>query len=191
MKQKSIFSPRILTTAAIFVVLFFQQNSYAQQASAQHDGQHDFDFNIGKWRSHIQSLANPLTGSTTWVKQEGTTTVRKVGDGRASLEEIEAVGPGGHFEGTNLYLYNPQSHQWSQTLAISALGTLGVPAIGEFKNGRGELYSQEVHNGRTILVRIIWSEIKPDSHRFEQAYSDDGGKTWETNLIANAERNKE
>jgi hypothetical protein len=191
MKQKSIFSLRILIIAVIFAAFFFQQNSFAQQAPAQRDGQHDFDFNVGKWRSHIQSLADPLTGSTTWVKLEGTVTVRKVWDGRASLEEIEADGPGGHFEGTTIYLYNPQSHQWSQTFAISATGTLGVPAIGEFKNGRGELYSRDVHNGRTVLVRCTWSEIKPDAHRFEQAFSDDGGKTWETNLIANLERDKE
>ncbi|HEY4325510.1 MAG TPA: hypothetical protein VGN20_16060 [Mucilaginibacter sp.] len=90
-----------------------------------------------------------------------------------------------------IYLYNPLAHQWSQTLAIGPMGTLGVPAIGEFKNGRGELYSQEVHNGHTILVRVTWSEIKPDTHRFERAFSDDGGKTWEINLIANAERWKE
>lgn len=191
MKLKSIFSLRILSILVIMAALFFNQNSFAQQSPAQHDGQHDFDFNFGKWRSHIQSLAHPLTGSNTWVKQEGIVTVRKVWDGRASLEELEIDEPGRHFEGTNIYLYNPQSHQWSQTLAISAVGTLGVPAIGEFKKGRGELYSQEVYNGRTILVRIVWSEIKPDSHRFEQAFSEDGGKTWETNLIANAERYKE
>jgi hypothetical protein len=191
MKQKSIFSLRILTIAVILAVLFFKQNSFAQEPAVLRDGQHDFDFNFGKWRSHIQTLAHPLTGSTTWVKTEATITVSKIWDGKANVEELEIDGPGGHFEGTNLYLYNPQSHQWSQTLAVSAVGTLGVPATGEFKNGRGELYSQEVHNGRTILLRIIWSEIKPDSHRFEEAYSDDGGKTWETNLIANGERYKE
>jgi hypothetical protein len=150
MKPKSNFSLRILTIVVILTAFFSQQNSFAQQASAKHDGQHDFDFYFGKWRSHIQILAQPLTGSTTWEKQEATVTVSKIWGGKASVEELKIDGPGGHFEGTNLYLYNPQSHQWSQTLAISAVGTLGVPAIGEFKNGRGELYSQEVHNGRTI-----------------------------------------
>ena len=56
--------------------------------------------------------------------------------------------------------------------------------IGEFKNGRGELISQEPFKGRTILVRGTWSEITPNSHRFEQAFSDDGGKTWEPNFVA-------
>jgi hypothetical protein len=190
MKLKSIFSLRVLPIAVILAALFLNQNSFAQQAPSQHDGQHDFDFNFGKWRAHIQILAQPLSGSNTWIKQEGTVTVHKIWDGKASVEELELDGPGFHFEGGTLYLYNPQSHQWSEN-GINATGTLGVPVIGEFKNGRGELYSQEVHNGRTILVRVVWSEIKPDSHRFEQAFSDDGGKTWETNLIADAERYKD
>ena len=190
MKLKSTNTLHILSIVVIMAASFLSQSSFAQQTSTPRDGQHDFDFNFGKWRSHIQTLENPLTGSNTWIKLEGIVTVTKIWDGQASLEEIKADGPGGLFQGTTLYLYNPQSHQWSQTFAISATGTLGVPAIGEFKNGRGEFYNQQAHAGRTILVRSIWSDIKPDSHRFEQAYSDDGGKTWELNLIANVERYK-
>jgi hypothetical protein len=152
------------------------------------DGQRDFDFNIGSWKTHIRRLLHPLTGSDAWVELNGTVVVRKVWGGRASLEEIEADGPNGHFEGTTLFLYNPQSHQWSQTFASSDDGTLGQPSIGEFKQGRGELFDQETFNGRTILVRGVWSEITPNSHRFEQAFSDDGGKTWEPNFIANLTR---
>jgi hypothetical protein len=61
---------------------------------------------------------------------------------------------------------------------------MGVPTVGEFKNGRGEFYDQETINGRMLLVRNIWSDIAPDSCHFEQAFSDDGGKTWEVNWIA-------
>lgn len=154
----------------------------------QRDGQHDFDFNIGTWRTHITRLQHPLSGSTAWINLEGTVTVRKVWDGRAQLEEIQADGPNGHWEGLTLLLYNPQAHQWSQTFANSRLGTLSVPLIGEFKNGRGELFSQEPFNDRTILTRAVWSEIQPDSHHFEEAFSDDGGKTWETNFIATLAR---
>ncbi len=191
MKKRSILSLFIAAFLLIGGILTFQSyKGFAMQRPIQHNGQHDFDFNFGKWRTHIKNLQHPLSGSTTWVKLEGTVTVRKVWDGRASLEEIEADGPGGHFEGTTLFLYNPKSHQWSQTFANSESGSLEVPSIGEFKNGRGEFYSQEVYNGRAVLVRGIWSEIKTDTHRFEQAYSDDGGKTWETNFIANLERYK-
>lgn len=157
-------------------------------ASTLRDGQHDFDFNVGKWKTHIRRLEHPLTGSTTWIELNGTVTVRKVWDGRAQIEEIEADGPAGHFEGLTLFLYNPISHQWSQNFANSSDGTLTQPTIGEFKNGRGELYNQETFHGRAILVRGVWSEIQPDSHRFEQSYSDDGGKTWEPNFVGTLTR---
>ena len=68
---------------------------------------------------------------------------------------------------------------------------LGVPTIGEFKNGRGEFYDQETLNGRAILVRFVISDITPNSCRFEQAFSDDGGKTWEVNWVAVDTRVKE
>src|SRR5271170_8094285 len=84
-----------------------------QPASTERDGQHDFDFNIGTWKTHVSRLLHPLTGSTTWVEYEGISVVRKVWDGRASLFELEADGPAGHLEGVGLRLYNPQSHQWS------------------------------------------------------------------------------
>lgn len=163
----------------------------AQTAATERDGQHDFDFNLGTWKTHIRRLQHPLTGSTTWTEMNGTVTVRKIWDGRAQLEEVEADGPNGHFEDLALFLYNPQSRQWNFTFANSKVGVLSQPSsVGEFKNGRGEFYDQEAFNGRTILVRIIWSDITADSHRFEQAFSDDGGKTWETNMTADLTREK-
>jgi hypothetical protein len=156
----------------------------AQQPAAQRDGQHDFDFEIGTWHTHLKRLVHPLTGSTTWVTYEGTTVVRKVWNGRANLVELEVDGPAGHIEGLSLRLYNPDSHQWSLNFSNSAGGTLSQPTIGEFRNGRGEFYDQEPLNGRAILVRFVISDITPTSCHFEQAYSDDGGKTWEVNWIA-------
>lgn len=151
---------------------------------AQRDGQHDFDFEIGTWKTHLKRLLHPLTGSTTWVEYEGTTVVRKVWNGRANLVELEAQGPAGRFQGLNLRLYNPESRQWSLNFSNAGSGTLSPPTIGEFKNGRGEFYNQETLNGRAILVRFVISDITADSCRFEQAFSDDGGKTWEVNWIA-------
>jgi hypothetical protein len=150
----------------------------------ERDGQHDFDFEIGTWRTRLWRLVDPLTGSRKWAEYEGTSVVRKIWDGRANLVELEVDGPAGHIQGLNLRLYNPQSHQWSLNFASSRSGTLSPRAIGEFKNGRGEFFSQETLNERAILVRFIISDITPDSSRFEQAFSEDGGKTWEVNWIA-------
>jgi hypothetical protein len=168
---------------------FAQSNSDAsrtnlQQPPKERDGQHDFDFEIGTWKTHLRRLLHPLTGSTTWVEYEGTTVVRKVWNGRANLVELEASGPAGHFEGLNLRLYNPQSRQWSLNFSNINSGTMSQPTIGEFKNGRGEFFDQETLNGRAIFVRFVISDITPNSCRFEQSFSDDGGKTWEVNCIA-------
>lgn len=93
------------------------------QTLKERDGQHDFDFEIGTWKTHLSRLLHPLTGSTTWVEYEGTSVVRKVWNGRANLVELEVDGPAGHFEGLSLRLYNPQSHQWSLNFSNSN----GVP----------------------------------------------------------------
>ncbi|MEP6897023.1 MAG: hypothetical protein ABI870_00705 [Rhodanobacter sp.] len=161
--------------------------THAEVAAAYRDGTHDFDFNLGSWHTHIRSLQHPLTGSTSWVEFEGTVVEQKIYDGEM-LEHIQASGPAGHFEGLTLFLYNPQSHQWSQSFADRSSGTLEPPAIGEFNKGRGELISQQSYQGRIILVRNLWSDIKPDSHRFEIAYSDDHGKTWQPNFAATLTR---
>jgi hypothetical protein len=160
------------------------QGTSPQQPPTQRDGQHDFDFEIGSWKTHLKRLVNPLTGSKTWVEYEGTTVVRKVWNGRANLVELVADGPAGHFEGLNLRLYNSESRQWSLNFASSRGGVMTQPTIGGFKNGRGEFYSQETLNGRAIFVRFVISDITANSCRFEQAFSDDGGKTWEVNWIA-------
>jgi len=155
-----------------------------QHPAAERDGQHDFDFEIGTWKTHLRRLLHPLTGSTTWVEYEGTSVVRKVWNGRANLVALEADGSAGHFEGLNLRLYDPQSRQWSLYFASSKSGAMGPPTIGEFRAGRGEFFDQETLNGRAILVRFVISDITPNSCRFEQAFSDDGGRTWEVNWIA-------
>ena len=160
-------------------------------SAQQRDGQHDFDFEIGVWRTQLKRLVKPLTGSTTWVEYEGTTRVTKVMDGRANLVELKATGPTATFAGMSLRLYNPQSRQWSLNFANVNAGVLAVPAIGEFKNGRGEFYNQDTFNGRSILVRFVISDITQSSCRFEQSFSDDGGKTWELNWIAIDTRVKE
>lgn len=175
---------------------FAQTNSDAsktnvQQTTKERDGQKDFDFEIGTWKTHLKRLVKPLSGSTNWVEYEGATVVRKVWDGRANLVELDVKGAAGHIEALSVRLYNPESRQWSLNFANVKGGMMATPTIGEFKNGRGEFYSQEDFNGRMILARFIISDITPDSCHFEQAFSDDGGKTWEVNWIATDTRTKD
>jgi hypothetical protein len=161
--------------------------------AAVHDGQHDFDFNIGVWHTHIKRILDPFASSSESVELNGTVTVRKVWNGKAELEEIEADGPKGHWEGLSLFLYNPSAHQWSQSFVNSKVGALSSSStnIGEFKDGRGVLIGQDTVNDKTILVRAAWSDIKPGSHQYEESFSDDGGKTWVRSFVANLTRLKQ
>lgn len=152
-------------------------------ASVERDGSHDFDFNLGTWKTHVSRLVHPLTGSSEWTPYDGVSTVRPVWNGRASLFELEVDGPAGHIEGLGLRLYNAQSHQWNLNWTNSAVAKLDGPMIGEFRSGRGAFFGQDTFNGRTILVRNTFLDITPNSSRFEQAFSDDYGRTWETNWI--------
>jgi len=152
------------------------------------DGQHDFDFEIGVWNTRLKRLAKPLSRSSEWLVYEGTTTVRKVMDGRANLVELAVKGPAGAIDGLSLRLYNPAARQWSLNFANLRSGMLARPSVGSFTDGRGEFYSQEEFDGRTILVRFVVSGVTDDAAHFEQAFSDDGGKTWEVNWIADDTR---
>jgi hypothetical protein len=147
-------------------------------ADVLRDGSHDFDFALGTWHTHITRVLDPFAGGTHTVTMDGTKTARPVWGGRAWLEEIEADGPGGHWEGAAFFLYNLASGQWSQQYIDSASGEFQAPTIGSFKDGHAELFATTVYQGRTMLVRGVWSDITTDSHRYEISYSQDGGRTW-------------
>ncbi len=159
-----------------------------QATTTERDGQHDFDFEIGSWKIHLKRRLHPLTGSNTWVEFDGTSVTRRIWDGRSQIEEFETDGAAGHIEGLTLRLYNPETHQWSLYWANSKNGTLVVPQIGQFKDGQGEFYAQDMLDGKSIFVRFIWSKTDSNTPHFEQSFSNDGGKTWEVNWITDQTR---
>src|SRR5215469_11770886 len=160
------------------------------RVNALSEGAHDFDFNVGVWHSHIRRILDPFSDTGKAVELDGTVTVRKIWDGRAQLEEIEADGANGHWEGLTLFLYNPESHQWSQSFINSKMATLGSPLVGSFKDGVGELFAQDTLHDKSILVRGLWSGITPNEHHYEESYSNDGGRTWWPAFIATLTRER-
>jgi hypothetical protein len=172
-----------LIGAAALALLCVCPPAASQSAGVPHDGQHDFDFDLGNWETHSSRLLHPLTGSTTWVDMDGVTIVKEIWGGRANLAEFKADGPAGHIELLSLRWYNPTAHQWYLDFATPNVGTLGIPGVGEFKQGRGDFYDQETINGKSILVRFSIWRITAGTAQSEQAFSDDGGKTWETNWV--------
>lgn len=157
-------------------------------AQAQRDGAHDFDFDLGVWKTHIVRRLHPLSASDETVTLNGTVTVRKLWDGRAQVEEIEADGPNGHWEGMTVFLYDPRAHQWSMNFANSGEGRFTTPMVGGFANGRGELIGVDALDGRAILVRATWSEIALTTHVYQESYSSDGGRSWQVAFTATKTR---
>lgn len=171
--------PRLLLWSLLIALL------QPSQARAQRDGQRDFDFEIGAWKARLSRLDHPLTSSSRWLDYEGTSVVRKVWAGRANLGELDVKGPAGHIEGLTLRLYNTASRQWNITWANASDGALDrATMFGGFAGGRGEFFGQDTLDGRAIYVRFVFANVTPTSFRFEQAFSVDGGRTWEANWKA-------
>lgn len=184
---------RIALMAASLGVSFLSDAHAAQAAAAAAnpgagtaapDGQHDFDWEIGAWKSQVSRRLRPLSGSDEWTELEGTTVVRPLFDGRANLAELDIAGPSGRIQGLSLRLYEPQTRQWNINYANLRSGTLTAPIAGAFKNGRGEFFGHDSFDGRPIRVRFVIECATRDVCRFEQAFSADDGKSWESNWIA-------
>ena len=183
----------VLAGATTAAAASTQAPAAAPSGLPDRDGQNDFDFLIGDWSAHVRRLPDRLNGSNTWIAYEGTSNHRKLFEGPANIEDFKVTSRDGSLTMHNqtLRLYNRETRQWSIYLLDTAEGTLGLPpVIGEFKDGRGELYDQEIFKGRAIFVRYQWFDISPRASRMEQAFSADGGRAWETNWICELSRNR-
>lgn len=149
--------------------------------SEEQDGRKDFDFILGNWKVHNRRLRERLKGSTEWEEFEGELSTQPILGGLGNLEIVSMERGGRHIDGLTLRIYNPGSGQWSIYWADSIGAALLAPMVGSFKDGRGEFYDQELFEGKRIYSRFIWSDITPTSCKWAQAFSEDGGKTWETN----------
>ena len=156
--------------------------SAAQHASA--GGQGDFDWEIGSWRSSVRVLADPLSDTPDeWLRFSGTTVVKPLAEGRANVVELDVTGPAGTLEALNLRLYEPQADRWSLTFVNVRDGLLTPAVHGGFDGRVGTFYGDDVLGDRPIKVRFVVTRVSRDEARFEQAFSADGGATWETNWV--------
>ena len=155
-----------------------------------HDGQHDFDFEFGKWKAHVKRLDKRLSGSKDWDEYDGTVVTKPFMDGKGNLSEMNVDSPTSHthIQIIAVRLYNPKSRQWSIYGASSETGVFDPPQIGQFDGDHGEFYASDLYQGRAILIRYFWQKVSPTATHFEQAFSADGGKTWEVNWIYDGTR---
>ncbi|WP_109509413.1 hypothetical protein [Nocardioides speluncae] len=145
----------------------------------------DFDWEIGSWTTTVNVLADPLSrGPDEWLHFTGTTVVKPLLNRRANVLEFDVSGPGGRIEAVSLRLFEPQARRWSINFANIRNGLLTPAVYGGFDDGVGIFFGEDELNGRSVQVRFQIVLQGPDEARFEQAYSDDGGTTWEANWIA-------
>lgn len=142
-----------------------------------------FDWFVGNWTSTQRRLRWPLTESDEWYEFPGVHRAWNVLDGFGNFDE--AMFPTQGFGGVTLRLYDKSSDEWSLYWASSRSGLSLPPVVGRFgADGRGVFTSPDVYDGKPIQVRYVWSEITATTARWDQAFSADGGTTWQTNWIA-------
>ncbi len=152
-----------------------------QTEQKKQDGRVDFDFFMGNWTGHNRRLRARLKGSTDWEEFEGTVSAHKILGGLGNFDEVTFNRASGQMQGATLRLFDVETQQWRIYWAGGTQGILEVPMIGAFKNGRGEFFAQELFEGKAIFSRFIWTVFSENTCRWEQAFSPDGGQTWETN----------
>jgi hypothetical protein len=140
--------------------------------------EHDYDFNMGHWNTQIRAVENPLSAPGVWSSLHGTHVAYRVWGDWANIGQLEVDGPGGHIEDMALRTYDRKTHQWRVYFANSKTGTLAAPMVGEFRNGVGTFVFLDEMEGKTVLVRNVWSDITAKSCHQDWAISADGGKTW-------------
>jgi hypothetical protein len=160
----------------------------AQSTAPVRDGSHDFDFSRGSWTTEITIIKDPFNKPGEEIHMRGTKIARPIWNGKGWIEEIEADGPGGHWQAANVFLYDPAADQWSENYVDSSDGKMDPPSIGGYRDGRLEFYSIQVVGARSMLVRGTWTISTRDLNSYEVARSVDGGRTWRTSFIARVSR---
>jgi len=143
----------------------------------------DFDFWMGSWRVQNRYLRKRLAGSEDWVEFEATVAAHPILDGMGNEDEFRTDYAGG-FIGMSFRFFNPTTRQWAIYWADSRRpGLLDPPVIGAFSGDTGLFEGADTFEGKPILMRFLWSRVTTTNPRWEQAFSADRGRTWETNWV--------
>jgi hypothetical protein len=149
------------------------------------DGAHDFDFLHGRWTVKHHLLKARGAGSGEWTKHQGTAETRPLLGGLCNVEEHRITG---RASGVALRCYDPAAKRWAIYWVNDRDGLLGPPVYGAFNGSEGEFEGDDSFDGKAIKVRFLWHKLSPTSAKWEQAFSFDGGKSWEPNWIMEFER---
>ena len=153
----------------------------------------DFDFLVGTWNVHHHKLQHRLAGNDNWWDFDGTSTLWKILGGLGNADDNVLHQPTGTYRGASVRLFDLETQLWSIWWMSEGHAVIEPPVVGRFDNGRGVFSGRDSLTSddgevRAIDVRFVWSDITDNSARWEQAFSPDGGVTWETNWIMQFQR---
>jgi hypothetical protein len=178
-------SARTVSVAALAWALRLQASTpepAKTMSPAENDGRHDFDFFYGHWRISNRRLQQRHVGSTAWDTFDATIRCRPVLGGIGHIDEFESDFGGG-MVGAALRLFDVHKRQWCDYWVSGRDGLLGVPMLGAFTDGVGHFEGRDSDGERAVIARYLWSHIGKDHVTWEQAFSTDEGKSWETNWV--------
>jgi hypothetical protein len=190
------FIPTFLLPVVAMVLASFASAHASQDAPPPTAGKpdvsglHDFDFLVGTWRIHNRRLKERLAGSHEWIEFEGSLHCQQLMDGWANVDDTVFNLPEGVYRGVAPRAYDAKTGLWSIWWidARNPSANLDPPVRGRFENGVGTFYADDMLRGKPIKIRFTWSDITKTTARWSQAFSGDGGKTWETNWTQSLER---
>jgi len=151
-------------------------------------GADDFDFLLGSWNIRNRRRTNPFSPDKDggWEEFSATSTSAKQLDGRVRIEQYETTFPNGQLVlGLTIRAFDYVTQQWSIVWLDNRNPPDFRPLVGKFEDGVGLFYQviEAPADGKPVHVRFTWDNITEDAARWQQAFSFDGGNTWDTNWI--------
>lgn len=156
--------------------------------SASLSGERSFDFLFGNWRVRHRRLSRRMAGDTNWVEFDGSCRVEPILGGLGNFDQNIIELPEGRYEACSVRLFNSATRLWSIHWIDGRTMKMDVPMLGCFSGGVGTFFGDDTFDGRPVRVRFLWSAITEASAHWEQAFTDNGGRSWETNWYMNFSR---
>ena len=153
--------------------------SLTHDPAVRTDGARDFDFLFGRWRIRNRKLAKILCGSNEWIEFDATSECRPILGGAGNEDEFR-TDQWENYVGASFRFFDPGTSLWSIFWANNRVGMLLPPQVGRFDGDVGTFDAADTYEGRPVVVRYLWSDVRSAHPRWEQRFSPDGGATWET-----------
>lgn len=152
------------------------------------DGRQDFDFLMGTWTVHHRRLRTRLSADSHWEEFGGTCAALLVLGGAGNVDDNILHLPGGSYRALSIRAFDAARRQWSIWWLDARDGAIGKPVHGRFADGVGTFLGEDTWQDRPVRVRFVWSGLTAQSARWEQAFSADGGASFETNWVMDFRR---